>query len=173
MKPATYPTIIEECLRINITKLKKCGYLDAGQVKSGSIKLESNRIDILVDMVLKVVTFRHIYLEKKIEYTVSLCDRPDNLGRGTIWYFRCPRTQLLCRNLYYYQGHFVHRKAITNGMYRIQTESKTFRKMGLLDLCIFSDENKRLTKYSKLLYRGKPTPKMKRIERLKRKILKY
>ena len=172
MKPVTYPTIINDCPKISISKLKKWGYLNTQQAKSGSLIWNNNRIDIHVDTILKKVTFSHIYLnKKKIEFNVSLCVRPANLGRGIIWYFQCPRTQLLCRNLYFYQNHFVHRKAIANGIYRIQTESKNFREMGLTDLCIFSNEKNILPKYSKLFYRGIPTPKMKRIERLTRKIL--
>jgi hypothetical protein len=41
-KPHTFPTLYDDALQINISKLKGWGYLDPGQIKTGTLNWSSN-----------------------------------------------------------------------------------------------------------------------------------
>ena len=172
MKNPTNPTIIEDCRRIKISDLKRLKYLEKDSVKYGLLQWgKENSIFVVVDTVKCGMHLRYTYQQHyKMNYTVILCQRPANLGFGVVWYFRCPKTNSLCRKLYFYNGYFVSRKAIPNSLYRQQTETKRIRYFSVIgailrDRCEFK-------KYTKLFYREKPTPQLKKYERWEQRIQK-
>ena len=61
-------------------------------------------------------------------YKINLVPKPFNLNTGNLWYFICPVTGIQCRKLFYYQGYFLHRKAI-NGIYRKQALASNIRNI--------------------------------------------
>ncbi len=97
---------------------------------------------------------------------------PSNLEIGKIHYFKCPVTKKRCRKLYLVNGYFLHRNAF-KGLYKKQTESKSWRKMSKNLENYYGIDTLYEQIYSKHFrthYGGKPT---KRYLRLKRKIEKY
>jgi hypothetical protein len=165
MKNPTLPTIIDDCRRIKISDLKRLRYLEKDSVKYGLLQWgKENSISVIVDTVKCEMHLRYTYQQRyEMDYTVVLCRRPANLGFGEVWYFRCPKTNCLCRKLYFYKGYFVCRQAIPNSMYRQQTKSKRIRCFSMIGAIL--QNRGELKKYAKLYYRGKPTPQLKRYER--------
>ena len=43
-KPYTFPTLFDEVLQISITKLKRWGYIDSNQIKSGTLTWSTNGV---------------------------------------------------------------------------------------------------------------------------------
>jgi len=135
-KPYTFPTLYDEVLRINISKLKEWNYLNPDQFKSGTITWSINgektaSISITVNTYSKQPYIELDYKrnDKPRKYKVSLVSIPSNLGKGKIWYFLCPQTFKRCRKLYSISGYFLHREAFKGCMYDSQTKSKRWRQM--------------------------------------------
>jgi hypothetical protein len=172
MKNPTFPTVIEDCRCINISDLKRLKYLEQNSVKYGLLQWgKENSISVVVDTGKCEMQLQYTYQQRhEINYTVSLCQQPANLGFGIIWYFRCPKTNRLCRKLYFYNGYFVSRHAIPNAMYRQQTESKRMRYFSVI-ATILQDKGE-FKKHTKLFYRDKPTPQLKKYERWENQMLK-
>lgn len=166
-KHPTYPTIYDEVIKINISKLKKWGYLQAGQIKKGSLKWSRN--GALTNSVAIKVNIASVnpYLELdytcgglRINYCVPLVSVPSNLGVGRVWYFLCPVTGKRCRKLYSVGAEFLHRQAFRDCMYESQRRSHKERKFfqlidkynAAVDACTCI-----ATKYYKSHYAEKPT----------------
>ncbi|RXG21252.1 hypothetical protein [Leeuwenhoekiella marinoflava] len=176
-KPATYPTLFDEVLQLNITKLKEWGYLKPQQIKSGtlhwstrgneiaSISIRSNTRDIE-----PFIELSYNYKNEPRKYRVTLVSIPSNIGKGKIWYFLCPETNKRCRKLYSIGGYFLHREAFKGAMYESQKQSKKWRVLERVYGSYFDVEKyyKELySKHFKTHYKGKPT---KRYLYLKQKI---
>ena len=174
MKYSTFPTIVEDCRRISISGLKRLKYLEKDSVEYGLLQWgEENSISIIVDTVKCEMRLRYTYRQQyEINYTVTLCRRPANLGFGVVWYFHCPKTNRLCRNLYFYGGYFVSRRAIPGIMYQKQVESKKYREIAIMYGAVLNDEGRYPKKYAKLHYRGKPTHCQLKIDRWWAKLLR-
>jgi hypothetical protein len=91
--------------------------------------------------------------------TISLVEVKSNLGKGSIWYFRCPRSFKRCRKLYLFDGVFQHRSNI-DGFYDTQMYSKKDRQLvRLFDMSVKRDEaySKLYSKHFRTHYKGEPT----------------
>ena len=175
----TYPTLFDETTQLKISKLKEWNYLKDNQVLTGSISWSSNgtrtaSISILVNtkVARPYIELEYTYRGKPLNYKVYFSVKRSNLGKGYFYYFVCPFTGKQARNLHLFNGNFVHRLAIKDGMYSKQVESKHFRYLDKsfndylqLDR-IYDEVNK---KHFKKYYAGKPTKRylklLKRIDR--------
>lgn len=171
---ATYPTTTDSLRRIEISFLKKYNYLNPDSTKSGQIIWTSqngdkNTIGIIVTTLSDRGSARLYYThngDNKIDYTVQLVTRPSNLGKGVIWYFVCPKTGRLCRNLYLYCGYFLHRSAF-GLMYDCQIESKRMRCCSKLGKYWRDEPYQQIySRYFKTHYRGKPTKRYTRLNKV-------
>jgi hypothetical protein len=168
MKPPTYPPVVENLHRIKLSDLIRSGFLQPNSQKSGTLNWKSDgkttgSIDVFVDTVNAEMTLSYrLNSRKSISYTIELINKPNGYGCG--WYFLCPKSNSLCRVQYLWNGCFVSRRAIPNIHYQNQTESKKWRSFGKL----FDDEKMQVPRNAKLYYAGKPTRRLKRIQRAER-----
>lgn len=166
-KPYTFPTLYDEVLRINISKLKEWNYLNPDQYKSGIITQSSNgektaSISITVNTYSKqpYIELDYKFNDKPRKHKVSLVSIPSNLGKGKIWYFLCPQTYKRCRKLYSISGYFLHREAFKDCMYDSQTKSKKWRLWDRFYGSYFKLDRlyeELYSKHFKTHYSGKPT----------------
>lgn len=94
------PTILDDTLQIKLSDLRKSGYLEPGQVRSGTYEWSRNgqpagSIYIVADTCCAAPFIRLIYKydDMQRDYKVHLIARPSNLGIGDVWYFQCPDTR--------------------------------------------------------------------------------
>jgi len=176
-KIPTFPTLFDEVLQIDISKLKKWKYLTSKKIINSTLNWSRNGNEIGSISIL-VNTYNeqpHIELDYKYndeprKYKVKLVSIPSNLDKGKIWYFLCPQTKKRCRKLYLIGGHFLHRNAFNGCMYESQTSSKNWRQMEKVFGSYFKSEkfyDEINSKHFKKYYKGKPT---RRYLKLKRKI---
>lgn len=169
----TFPTLYNEALQINISKLKEWGYLDPDQIKSGRLNWSRNgsptgSISIRVNTHSEqpFVELDYRYRDAPRNYKVYLTSTPSNLNKGKIWYFLCPQTNKRCRKLYSIDGYFLHREAFEGCMYETQTKSKKYRQLDKVLGAYFKTDDlysKLYQKHFKKTYAGKPTKKYLRI----------
>ncbi|MGH1335129.1 MAG: hypothetical protein ACRBFS_03310 [Aureispira sp.] len=112
---------------------------------------------------------------------IGIAQLETNLKNGYRFYFVCPHTRKRCTKLLrpFGNGVFLHRTAWKGLYYEKQKESKHYRaiansRSGLM--CKIDGLSWELyverPKYQKTHYRGKPTPKYKRLHQLKEKCLR-
>lgn len=176
-KPCTFPTLIDNTLQINISNLKKWGYLKPNQKAEGTLTWskqgrKTGKIGILVCTLdpLPYIELDYTFNNTPRKYKVYLQSTPSNLGKGEIWHFICPRTDRLCRILYCIDGYFLHREAFDGCMYECQTYSKKLRELEKSFGSQFKLEqlyDELNSKHFKKSYKGQPT---KRLERLMNQI---
>ena len=135
-KYPTFPTLYDEVLQINISKLKEWSYLNSKQIKSGTISWSRNGIQVgrisiqgNINSDVPYIELDYKYRNELRNYKVRLVSIPSNLGKGLIWYFNCPVTKKNCRILYLIAGFFLHREAFNGCMYDCQTKSKYYREL--------------------------------------------
>lgn len=170
---SSLPTLYDECRTINISNLKKWGYLKPHQFRNGSIfwsrdGAKTSSIGITVNM---VAVNPYIELDYKcngntINYSLQIVSVPSNIGRGSLPYFLCPVTGKRCRKLYLIDGRFLHRKAFTGCYYEKQTYSKRNRGLNKVFEIYFGVDNlyeQIYSKYFKKKYAGKATKRYRRI----------
>ena len=172
-KPYTFPTLYDEVLQLNISKLKGWGYLAPGQIKSGSINWSRNgnrtgSISITANTRSEkpYIELDYKYKDQPRKYKVYLTSIRSNLDLGKIWYFLCPQTKKRCRKLYSVGGYFLHREAFNGCMYEIQTQSKKYRNLkNTFGTYLEYDEiySELYKKHFKKQYAGKPTKRYLRI----------
>lgn len=174
-KPHTFPTLFDDVLSISITSLKKWGYLEPNQNKSGTITWSRNG-NKTGSVSIRVVTCKdsatlildYLFRDAPVCYSVKLISMPSNLGKGIVWYFECPHTKKRCRKLYSVGERFLHRLAFIGCMYEKQTYSKNMREMGKAFEKYFSVDNayeKIYSKHFKKYYKGKATKKFFKLKR--------
>ena len=176
-KPSTYPTLFDEVLQLNISKLKQWGYLEPDQVKSGTLTWSSNgnptgsiSIRVNINCERTYIELDYKFRDEPRKSKVMLVSIPSNLGKGKVWYFVCPHTNKRCRKLYLISGYFLHREAFNGCMYESQTKSKKWREMEKMFGCYFDSDKcyaELFSKHFKKFYNGKPT---KRYLKLMQKI---
>jgi len=164
-KYPTNPTLYNEVLQINISKLKQLGYLKPNEIKSGILTWSRGgnsigKIRIITNTVSNYIELDYSYKDIPRNYKVNIISVPSNLGKGDIMYFICPSTNKRCRILYSIGGYFLHRTAFKGCMYECQKESRKYR--GILAILVPSwkvdDYHEKLNKkYFKRMYAGKPT----------------
>ena len=172
-KQHTFPTLYNEALQISISKLKEWEYLNPEQIKSGTLTWSRNgnqtgsiSIQVNTHSEQPYIELDYKYRDEPRNYKVRLVSMPSNLGKGLIWYFRCPETNKRCRKLYSIGGYFLHREAFNGCMYESQTQSKKYRQLDkTLGAYFRSDELYRqlYKKHFKKTYAGKPTKRYLRI----------
>ena len=164
-KPATYPTLFNEALQLNISKLKDWGYLEynkRGVIDWSSDGRPTGRISIRSRITdeEKNVELDYNYGDEPRKYKIFLTCVMSNLGKGEIWYFVCPQTGKRCRKLYSIGGYFLHRSAFRGCMYDSQTKSKKWREMERVYGVYFELDRlyeQLYSKHFKRHYNGKPT----------------
>jgi hypothetical protein len=136
-KPSTYPTLIEQEKTLTTSYLSKCGYFNAEYKATGYTGWTSNRtkdLDIRITSIMEENKVRVIlnfidFNSEPVEQTIYLTSKVSNLGTGLIWFFICPFTGAICRNLIFVNNRFMHRSNLINAMYGSQAESKYWRKI--------------------------------------------
>lgn len=174
-KPHTFPTLYNEVLQLNISKLKQWGYLKTGQTVSSTITWSRNgnttgEISIHLNTIGEqpYIELDYNFKGEPRNYKVNLISTPSNLNSGLVWYFVCPETNKRCRKLYSIGGHFLHREAFNGCMYESQTQSKKNRAFEKSIGVIFRTDDLYSQLYKKNFkktYAGKPTKKYLRILR--------
>ncbi len=176
-KPCTFPTLFDEARQINISDLKKWGYLEPNQSKQGTITWKTNgsptgSISMLVSTYTKpgYMTLTYSYAgEPERHFKVKLITLPSNLGKGVVWYFLCPSTHKRCRKLFMIDGYFLHREAFKGAMYESQTHSKKYRELDKTMGAYLRRDwyyPELYKKHSKKTYAGKPTKRYLRLMKL-------
>ncbi len=169
----TFPTLYNEALQIDISKLKGWGYLNPEQIKSGTLNWSRNgnptgsiSIQVNTHSEQPYIELDYKYRDEPRNYKVYLTSIPSNLGKGEIWYFICPHTKKRCRKLYLIGGYFLHREAFKGCMYETQTQSKKSRQLDKTLGAYFQTDQlyeQLYKKHFKKTYAGKPTKKYLRI----------
>lgn len=181
-KSPTFPTLFDNALQLNISKLKEWGYLNIGKVKSGTVTWSTNgnktgSISIMINTRCEqpFIELDYNYGDKLRKYKIQLITIPSNLDKGKIWYFLCPKTFKQCRKLYSIDGFFLHREAFKGCMYESQTRSNYYKLLDKLYGSYFKLDSlydQLHKKHFKYYYAGKPTKKylklMKQIKKLER-----
>ena len=177
-KSPTYPLILDRCHTVSIGDMKRWGSLNPGQWRNGSVYWERG-----VERVASVgytafispepgqayIQFNYSYDGEPVQWRVPLLSVPANIGKGLVWFFRCPVTGTRCKKLHLIDGRFMHRSAVRGAMYKRQTQSKKWRTLSRcfdaydIGAAVLEEMQK---PYFKEEYRGKPT---RRYDRLLRK----
>jgi hypothetical protein len=172
-KPHAFPTLFDDALQLDISKLKGWGYLHPNQIKSGTINWSRNgnptgsiSIQVNTHSEQPYAELDYKYRDEPRNYKVFLASTPTNLNRGKIWYFICPHTNKRCRKLYSIGGYFLHREAFRGCMYETQTQSKRYRQLDKTFGAYFKRDKLYTELYKKNFkrtYAGKPTKRYLRI----------
>lgn len=123
--------LFDDFLQLNTSDLKKWGYFNKDEVNKGIISwckrdeiTASINIESFSDQFVKL---NYLHKEREVSLRVFLTHLPSNLGKGSVYYFLCPKTNKKCRKLYLINGEFVHREAFKGILYESQTYSKKMR----------------------------------------------
>ena len=176
-RPYTGAATVYSSPRLELSRLTKAGYFTTGAEVSGSwtwtngdaVRILTKRKGAEVYMEL-IYTWTHPLDGTKhdIRQRFDMVTRPSNLGKGTVLYFRCPHTRRLCRILYraYHARDFRSRWGFS---YRLYYPSQTCGKLNRWDETYWNAERhleRSKGKRNPGTYRGKPTKRSKRRERL-------
>lgn len=168
-KEQTYPILFDEALCINISNLKRWGYLKENKTIQSNYQWNRDgerfaEISILVNMDESnpYIHLKYNYQGEPKEYKVKLFWKESNLNKGKIWFFICPKTFKYCRKLYLIEGFFLSREAFKgyNCMYEKQTYSKHKRNLDKTFGAYYGMDKayeKVYSKHFKKYYAGKPT----------------
>lgn len=172
---STFPTLYDEALQINISKLKLWGYLQPNSWKEGTLNWTRNEqpagsisIGISTLQGNEYLHLKYEFRDEPREYKVQLVRKPTNLGVGEMWFFCCPSTGKLCRKLYSIGGYFLHRTAFQGCFYEKQIQSKYARFLDRNFGSYFKAESlylERRKKHLKKTYGGKPTKKFLKLSK--------
>lgn len=169
----------EDALILDLSWLIKKGYLVRGHLGFGTIHWNIKKKEIASVQIFTVYTDLENYvrlsytIKQKDEKTniicrVDLMEKPSNLGKGNVPFFKCPVSGKPCRKLYMAYGStiFKSREAYQNRIYYpIQIEGKRSldnERFWILSKQIKSLEKERFT----FTYAGKITRRAARMERL-------
>lgn len=164
------PNLYDEVQTINISDLRKWGYLKPDQILSGVLSWTrygcKDSISIKVDTQSITPYFELTYTcnGEDIRYRIDLVTVPSNLNRGKIYYFLCPIVKKRCRKLYFIGKYYLHREAC-RGMYRIQTLSENQKGTVMFMQTVMQGDDSHgniCKKHYKRYYAGKPTKRFQR-----------
>lgn len=169
-KPHTFPTLFDEVQQLNIKKLKEWNYFEPESIKAGTLTWSVNgqktgSISIEVNNFENYIELFYKFRGEPINYKIYFVDIESNLGKGSIRYFQCPKTNKLCRILYSVGAYFYHRTAFKDAMYQTQTFSKKGRYLVSLSDAIHKNQKIRFSindKHYRKFYAGKMTKRYKR-----------
>ena len=170
-KPFTCPNLVDDYLLIRVSTFTNKNFMRPNMLMTRGIYWnvqsgEKPEIKIGIDTSNGLEAhFIYKVNDENREYIIPIVSVPSNLSKGIVYYFLCPRSGKKCRKLFLYNGWFMHREAIPNGMYWSQTHSKRWREIGKL----FAMDAKRERAYEamykpyyKKTYNGKITKKHQR-----------
>jgi len=175
---STIPTIFDFCIQIDVSQLKRWGFLKPNTIVTGTVSFEkffSSHVTVSFtaynDPLQPYLELYYTIQGIEFHYRVYFHLQPSNLGNGFVWYFLCPYSNAKCRKLYLINGRFQHRTAHKEGYYQTQT-------LGMNDKFLIREFDKTLkaeTAYSKMRgkffrthYKGKPTKRyLKFLEQIK------
>jgi hypothetical protein len=177
-KNSSYPYILEHGTSLSISDLRKWKYLRINHGRAGMIEWSKggssySQVSIESDIRSEdygCIDLKYSFNHKDYEERIYLESLASNLGAGVVWYFECPFTKKLCRNLYFNGGYFMSRLAMRNAMYDNQTKSHRERKhYRQLHKALLAEKlyPKLRAKHFKRYYDGMPT---KRYLKLTQKI---
>ncbi len=175
---------IDECLTIKISAINSWGHLRLNWDMYNASYIWSRKGEKVASIGYSIKNIsdsqKQIILEYKnkeepVKYTIEIVGTPTNLGAGKRWYFICPSTSKRCMNLISPSGYpyFLHRSAFPQLMYQSQKKSKEYRKYEAAFDWLFEEERLRKQlgqKYRKRYYRGRPTPLVKKIEKIRQSL---
>ncbi|WP_040006435.1 hypothetical protein [Fibrisoma limi] len=164
----------DDLKKLTLADLKRLGLMVPQHQASSTIKWTrrgetTGEISVLVSLFKTsgYVEFDYTYnRQEQMNYRVQLVQLPSNLRKGHVWYFICPLTGERCRTLYQAGKYFASRKTLKGTLYESQTYSKQYRWYDKTFGPTFKAErayNELLKPYAKTHYRGKPTPKAKKV----------
>ncbi|MCB0549351.1 MAG: hypothetical protein KDD19_17365 [Phaeodactylibacter sp.] len=173
---------IDECLTLKISAINSWGYLKPDVDIYNASYIWSRNGEHIASIGYSIWTMsddlKQMTLDYKqngipVKYSVDIEGLTTNLGNGKRWYFICPSTGERCMNLICPSGsrHFYHRTAFPHLMYESQKKSKEYRRIEATFGWMFEEERLQQQlhqKYRKRHYRGKPTPLVRKIERMRR-----
>lgn len=171
-------TTIDKYLCLRIGDLKRLGFLVPAATCTGSVEWkQGGRPVASVGLYTKttgvpVARFAYDYNGEPVTYDVALRWKRSNLNADTphgYYYFVCPVTGSLCRNLYLVDGRFVGRKAF-NALYPGQAESRKQRGYYRYWRTLLAAGDIQADRYRRETYRGRLTPYGRKVEKLARSV---
>lgn len=176
-RPSTGAATVYSSPRLELSRLKAAGYFTKDAEVRGSwtwsngdaVGITTVNRGAEVHMVLSY-TWTDPWMGKpeNIRQRIDLVSKPANLGRGTVLYFRCPSTGRLCRILYraYHARTFRSRWGFS---YRLYYPGQVCGKLDRWNTRYWDVErhlDRMKGKRKAGSYRGKPTKRAERMERL-------
>lgn len=172
---STIPTLFDNVLSFSIANLKKYNYLKFNHCNSGNLTWSRNgnktgALSISVNTLdgNSYLELDYNFNDKPVRYRIELITKPSNLGKGVVWYFVCPVSGKQCRKLYLKGGKFIHRQCCNGYFYEKQTYSKKNRQLSKNFEYLFAAD-KVYVPYFKTIYKGKPTKRYLKLDKLVRK----
>lgn len=163
----------DEAYQIHASKLNRWKYFEEGEIRLGGLTWSSrgNKLGSISFRTNLKVSPPYIELDytssgSPINYKVLLERVKSNLGKGSIWYFKCPMTGKRCRILFGIGQGFFHREAFKRCYYETQTYSSKSRGLcKLADIAFGADKayDKIHKKYFKKFYANRPTKRYQKL----------
>lgn len=174
---------ISDYLTLTTTTLRRLGYIKATRAQTSGVMRwkcngqETASVQICVDTrALPMLYLWYSYNGEPVREQIRLMFKHSNLdreGSAGYYYFVCPVTGKYCRKLYIVNGRFVSRSAF-RPLYPQQVKSKKQRRQArLIDLILEQDRIADEARRPKAFYRGKPTPRHLRAERVAEKLRRH
>jgi hypothetical protein len=182
-RPYTGADTVYSSPRLELSQLRKAGYFRKRAEVSGTwswtngdaVRILTKWIGAEVVMELRLTwTHPHTGEAEEVHQRITVVSKPSNLGRGHVLYFICPQTGRACRILYraYHARTFRSRWGFS---YRLYYPSQTCGKLNRWDETYWNAERhleRSKGKRNPGTYRGKPTKRSKRRERLLEQLIR-
>lgn len=174
--------LTKEVMRLELGYLVKGGYIQKGRTIRSSISWTGGA-NISIESTYPEGREPQLKLRYTItsrggektdyNYTIFLMEKPSNLGKGYVLYFLCPETGKPCRILYLAYGSTIFTSRETySGKCRLYYEPQLDSRRGRANSIYWRIE-RQLEKMNKgratYTYKGKPTRRALRLDRLREK----
>ena len=161
--------MLDDCLQLSITDLKRLGYIKPLMSVSGVLiwrsQFNKSEVSINSNTLTNVITLSYLSNGEPQKQTITLTKVQSNLSKGFYYYFLCPITNKPCRKLHLYKGVFCHRTSF-KGLYDNQQYSKEHRALNRFyrDEMLFPKYLDQInSKHFQAYYKGLPTKRYQRI----------
>lgn len=172
-----------EVMRIELSLLIKQGYIRKGCKVSGtlswsngsqvSIRSEYTSTKKYISLHYSITTAEGITLQ--YDRCIQLISIPSNLGKGEIIYFICPASGRRCRILYKCYGSHIwkSRQAYTGRIYYLK--QMLTKRSYYLEAYLEAEKQlaQLLSERKSYTYKGKPTKRLQRIEKLQKDMERF
>lgn len=167
-KTRTFPECLDELKMVTICWLRQLGHLRPNHASQDTLSWtragrHSGSITVVTDADNKFVELSYSINRRPISYRVNLESVPSNLGKGEVWYFRCPATGKRCRTLYEYGDYFYSRHVFHKPLYSSQIVSKSFRGLLQVIRSLRRHDQFLAKRYARTHYHGKITRRYQRL----------